>query len=153
MGKKKIQTQTAEEALKETEALEVAQKKASSSAEKGSSKKFEKGQVHIQSTYNNTLITISRTNGEVVAWSSAGTLGFKGPKKATPFAASKIVESLMEKVRRIGIREVDVFVRGIGSGREAAVRALVANGLEVNFIKDETPIPHNGCRPRKARRV
>lgn len=153
MGKKKIQTQTTEEALKESEIMEAAQKKASSAAEKTLSKKFDKGQVHIRSTYNNTMITISRGNGEVVAWSSAGALGFKGPKKATPFAASKIVESLMEKVRRIGIREVDVFVRGIGSGREAAVRALVANGLEVNFIKDETPIPHNGCRPRKARRV
>lgn len=154
MGKKKIQKQTAEEALKETEVLEAAQKKAADKAAKqDTSKKVQRARISIKSTYNNTMITVARTNGDVLAWSSAGALGFKGPKKATPFAATKIVEALMEKIRRWGIREVDVFVKGIGSGREAAVRALAANGLEINTIKDETPIPHNGCRPKKARRV
>lgn len=154
MGKKKIQTQTTEEALKETAVIEAAQKKvADRAAAKTSSKKFSKAQVFVKSTYNNTLVSVARVGGDVIAWGSAGALGFKGPKKATPFAATKIIESLMEKINRAGVKEVEVFVKGIGSGREAAVRALAANGLEINFIKDQTPIPHNGCRPRKPRRV
>ncbi|PJE59996.1 MAG: 30S ribosomal protein S11 [Candidatus Portnoybacteria bacterium CG10_big_fil_rev_8_21_14_0_10_44_7] len=154
MGKKKIQTQTAEEAIKETEALEAAQKKvANKAAQKTAAKRFDRAQVFVKSTYNNTIISVARPGGEVVAWGSAGALGFKGPKKATPFAATKIVESLMEKISRFGVKEVEVFVKGIGSGREAAVRALAAAGLEISFIKDQTPIPHNGCRPKKPRRV
>jgi len=153
MGKKKIQTQTAEEAMRETDVLEAAQKKAAANAGAESSRKFTKAKVFVKSTYNNTMVSVAKLNGEIVAWGSAGALGFKGPKKATPFAASKIVESLMEKINRFGIREVKVFVKGVGSGRESAVRALAGNGLEISFIKDETPIPHNGCRPRKPRRV
>lgn len=109
--------------------------------------------VYIQSSYNNTIVTVTDLNGEVVASESAGAVGFKGPKKATPFAATKVIDSLMNKTQRLMIKEVNVFVKGVGSGREAAVRALVANGLEILLIKDITPIPHNGCRPRKARRV
>ena len=153
MGKKKIQIQTTEEALKETEIQESAQKKAVGAFGPAKGKAVEKGKVFIQATYNNTLVTISDSHGNVLAWSSSGSLGFKGPKKATPYAASKIVETLAEKMKKIGLKEVDVFVKGIGSGREAAVRALAAHGFLINSIKDETPIPHNGCRPRKVRRV
>lgn len=112
-----------------------------------------KGRAYIQSSYNNTLITITDLNGNVIAWSSAGLIGFKGPKKATPYAASLVARDIVEKVKGTGLKEVDVYVKGIGSGREAAVRALDKEGLEVISIKDVTPIPHNGCRPRKARRV
>jgi len=141
--------------LKETEQLESAQKKAASAAAQPAqkSRRVEKGRVYIQSTYNNTVITIADARGNVMAWASAGALGFKGPKKATPYAASKTVETLMEKVKKVGLRDVDVFVKGIGSGREAAVRALATHGLNIFSIKDVTPVPHNGCRPRKVRRV
>ncbi|OIO51294.1 MAG: 30S ribosomal protein S11 [Parcubacteria group bacterium CG1_02_44_65] len=109
--------------------------------------------IYIQSTYNNTIITLTDPNGNIIAWSSAGAAGFKGPKKATPFAASRVIEILLGKVRSLDIREVSVFVRGVGSGRDAAVRALINYGLEISVIKDLTAMPHNGCRPRKPRRV
>jgi len=112
-----------------------------------------RGQAHIQATYNNTMVSICDQNGNVVAWSSAGGCGFKGPKKSTPYAAGIIVKDVAEKVKDTGMQEVDVFIKGIGSGREAAVRALQANGLQVISIKDMTPIPHNGCRAPKVRRV
>jgi len=112
-----------------------------------------KGQAHVQCTYNNTLLTFSDMNGKVLAWASAGSLGFKGAKKATPYAATQIVNAASEKVSRYGLREIDVYVRGVGSGREASIRALVNNDFDINLIKDITPIPHNGCRPRKPRRV
>jgi len=112
-----------------------------------------KGQAHIQCTYNNTLITFSDMSGRALAWSSAGLLGFKGAKKATPYAATQIVNAASEKVAKYGLKEIDVFVKGVGSGREASVRALVNNDFDINLIKDITPVPHNGCRPRKPRRV
>jgi len=112
-----------------------------------------KGQVHVKSTYNNTIVTITDLNGGVIAWSTAGLLGFKGAKKATPYAATNIVNSLIEKTKKVGLREVDVFVKGIGSGRESAVRAIASNGIVISSITDTTPIPHNGCRPPKPRRV
>ncbi len=111
------------------------------------------GRVYIQATYNNTIVTITDQAGAVVAWSSAGKMGFKGPKKSTPYAAGITVRDVVERTRDIGLRNVDVFVYGVGSGREAAVRALGAQGLQINSIKDTTPIPHNGCRPPKVRRV
>jgi len=155
MGKKKIQNQSEEELLKETAQQEQAQKKAAivAAQQPAKSKKVDRGRVYIQSTYNNTLITITDGRGNVLASASAGALGFKGPKKATPYAATKTVEALMEKIKKVGLRDVDVFVKGIGSGREAAVRALATNGLNLFTIKDVTPVPHNGCRPRKVRRV
>lgn len=152
MGKKKIQSQSEQEALKEKEVQESAQKKVSASQEVRI-KKVEKGKVFIHSTYNNTIVTISDNRGDILAWASAGALGFKGPKKATPYAASKIVETLIEKIRKIGLKDIEIFVKGIGSGREAAIRALATHGLNILAIKDVTPIPHNGCRPRKVRRV
>ena len=153
MGKKKIQKQSEQEVLKETEAQESAQRKVVAGQEKIKGRRVEKGRAYIQSTYNNTLITICDVQGNVLAWASAGALGFKGPKKATPYAASKTVEALMEKIRKVNMRDIDVFVKGIGSGREAAVRALAAQGMNILTIKDVTPIPHNGCRPPKVRRV
>lgn len=116
-------------------------------------KSIKHGLAHIQSTYNNTMVTISDLNGNVLSWSSAGSLGFKGSKKSTPYAAGIVVEDVIAKIQKYGLAQVDVLVKGIGSGRESAIRALQAHGLEVLSIKDVTPIPHNGCRPRKVRRV
>lgn len=111
------------------------------------------GLAHVQATYNNTIVSISDTSGNVIAWSSAGKMGFKGPKKATPYAAGLIVRDVVDRAKLMGLKSVDVFVRGVGLGREAAVRALAANGLNITQIKDITPVPHNGPRPRKVRRV
>ncbi|PIT90721.1 MAG: 30S ribosomal protein S11 [Candidatus Komeilibacteria bacterium CG10_big_fil_rev_8_21_14_0_10_41_13] len=116
-------------------------------------KSIKRGQAHVQATYNNTLVTITDQNGNAVATASAGAAGFKGPKKSTPYAAGIVVKNLVEKIKDTGMQQVDVFVKGVGSGRESAIRALHANGLEVMSIKDMTPIPHNGCRPKKPRRV
>lgn len=111
------------------------------------------GVVHIQSTFNNTIVTISDQRGEVLSWASAGSVGFKGTKKGTPFAAQMAAENAARKASEHGLKRVDVMVKGPGSGRETAVRALATVGLEVTLIKDVTPIPHNGCRPPKRRRV
>ena len=111
------------------------------------------GVVHIQSTFNNTIVTISDTEGNVLSWASAGELGFRGSRKSTPFAAQMAAETATKAAMEHGLKNVEVFVKGPGAGREAAIRALQAAGLEVNSIKDVTPIPHNGCRPPKRRRV
>ncbi|HEX4835576.1 MAG TPA: 30S ribosomal protein S11 [bacterium] len=111
------------------------------------------GIAHIQSTFNNTVVTISDVQGNVVAWASAGTAGFKGSRKGTPFAAGLAAENAARKAMEHGLRQVEVYVKGPGAGREAAIRSLQAAGLEVSLIKDVTPIPHNGCRPPKRRRV
>lgn len=116
-------------------------------------KNIEKGVAHIRSTFNNTIVTISDTNGNVVSWASAGGMGFKGSRKSTPFAAQMAAEQAAKAAMEHGMREVECFVKGPGSGREAAIRSLQAAGIEVNMIKDVTPIPHNGCRPPKRRRV
>lgn len=116
-------------------------------------KQVPSGRVYIQATYNNTMITLTDPQGNVLAWSSAGLMGFKGPKKSTPYAASTIVKNVVEKVQPYGFREAVVLVKGIGAGRDAAIRALYANGLNISSIKDITAIPHNGCRPPKVRRV
>lgn len=118
------------------------------------SKKFvQHGIAFVQATYNNTIVSIADLNGNVIGWRSAGAAGFRGPKKGTPYAAGVIVRQLMEKIKDVGLRQVDVRVKGIGSGREAAIRALVGNGLAITSIKDVTPIPHNGVRAPKVRRV
>jgi small subunit ribosomal protein S11 len=111
------------------------------------------GIAHIQSTFNNTVVSICDLQGNVLAWASAGTSGFKGSRKGTPFAAGLAAENAARKAMENGVRSVEVFVKGPGSGREAAIRSLQAAGLEVSLIKDVTPIPHNGCRPPKRRRV
>ena len=107
----------------------------------------------IKATYNNTIVTLTDLSGNVLAWSSAGKVGFRGPKKATPYAASVIVRDAAEQAKKYGLKEVRIFVKGAGMGREAAVRSLHANGLNILSIKDITPIPHNGCRPPGVRRV
>ncbi len=116
-------------------------------------KNIAQGVAHIKSTFNNTIVTITDTQGNAISWASAGTVGFKGTKKGTPFAAQMASEVAARKAMDHGMRKVDVFVRGPGSGRETAIRSLQAVGLEVSLIKDVTPVPHNGCRPPKRRRV
>lgn len=120
---------------------------------KRSEKRLSVGKAFIKATYNNTIVTLTDLEGNVISWASAGIAGFKGPKKSTPYAAQIITRIAVEKARETGLKEVSVFVRGVGTGRESAVRALNANGLNVTYIKDITPIPHNGCRPKKPRRV
>lgn len=116
-------------------------------------KNVERGQAHIQSTFNNTIVTLTDLQGNALAWSSAGSLGFKGSKKSTPFAAQQAAEVAAKGAMEHGLKNVQVFVKGPGSGREAAIRALQAVGLDIYSINDVTPIPHNGCRPPKRRRV
>lgn len=116
-------------------------------------KNIEKGQAHVKSTFNNTIVTITDVSGNVIAWASSGQLGFKGSKKSTPFAAQMAAEKASAEAMEHGLKTVEVFVKGPGSGREAAIRSLQAAGLEVTLIKDVTPVPHNGCRPPKRRRV
>ncbi|GFN23021.1 MAG: 30S ribosomal protein S11 [Thermoanaerobacteraceae bacterium] len=116
-------------------------------------KHIESGVAHIKSTFNNTIITITDKNGNTVAWASAGTVGFKGTRKSTPYAAQLAAESAAKQAMEFGMKEVECYVKGPGAGREAAIRSLQAAGLEVSAIKDVTPIPHNGCRPPKRRRV
>lgn len=111
------------------------------------------GQAHIKSTFNNTIITITDTNGAVISWASSGTVGFKGSRKSTPFAAQMAAEAAGRRAMEHGMKRIDVFVKGPGSGRETAIRSLGAIGLEVGAISDVTPMPHNGCRPPKRRRV
>ncbi len=116
-------------------------------------KNIERGAVHIQSTFNNTIITITDVQGNAISWASAGEMGFRGSKKSTPFAAQTATEKAAKAAMEHGLKTVEVFVKGPGSGREAAIRALQAVGLEVSMIRDVTPIAHNGCRPPKRRRV
>lgn len=127
--------------------------KISKSRKKKVAKHVPIGRAYIQATYNNTIVTLTDQNGNVLGWSSSGLCGFKGPKKATPYAAGIVVKNAADKVVNYGLKELTVFVKGVGSGREAAVRALNANGFNILSIKDTTPIPHNGCRSPKPRRV
>ena len=116
-------------------------------------KNITRGIAHIKATFNNTMVTITDVNGETLCWDSAGTVGFKGSRKSTPFAATRAAEEAASKARKVGMSEVDVRMRGSGSGRESAVTALQASGLKITAVEDHTPIPHNGCRARKKRRV
>lgn len=111
-----------------------------------------KGKVYIQATFNNTIVTITDSGGDVLSWATAGTAGFKGTRKSTPYAASMISQQAIEKAKNYGLSEVQVYVKGVGSGRESAIRALESAGVKVVSIKDQTPIPHNGCRPKKIRK-
>ena len=136
-------------------------KPAAKAAKTGKKKTFKKkekrvvhnGTVHVQATFNNTIVTIADPEGNTISWSSAGSLGFRGSRKGTPFAAQQASMTAASKAKEVGLRVVDVRVSGPGSGRESAIRALATSGLEVRAIKDSTPIPHNGCRPPKKRRV
>jgi len=112
-----------------------------------------KGRANIKCSYNNTVVSLADLNGNVLSWATSGLLGFKGAKKATPYAATQVVANVSEKVKKYGLKELEVYIKGVGSGREASVRALANNGFDLVLIKDVTPIPHNGCRPKKPRRL
>lgn len=131
----------------------MVRKAATGRAKAKEKKNIVQGVAHVRSTFNNTIISLSDTTGAVISWASAGTVGFKGTKKGTPFAAQLAAETAARKAMEHGMKRVDVFVKGPGSGRETAIRSLQAAGLEVSTIRDCTPIPHNGCRPPKRRRV
>ena len=131
----------------------MATKKTTTSHKRREKKNIERGTVHIQSTFNNTIVTIADMQGNAVSWASAGEMGFRGSRKSTPFAAQTAAETAAKAAMEHGMKSVEVYLKGPGAGREAAIRALQAAGLEVNMIKDVTPIPHNGCRPPKRRRV
>ena len=131
----------------------AAAKKATATRRRKELKKVDKGQVRIQSSFNNTLVTITDMNGNAISWSSAGSLGFKGSRKGTPFAAQQASETAAKAAKEHGLRSVEVYVKGPGAGRESAIRALSACDLEITMITDVSPIPHNGCRPPKRRRV
>ena len=150
MGKKRIIQKTEEELLKERDEVEKALKK---EIRTKPSAKTDEGNVYINSTYNNTTITLTDINGNVLAWRTAGSVGFKGTKKGTSFAASRVARAMVDVAERLRIKNINVFIKGIGGGRESAIRSLAGHGLEVISIKDVTPIPHNGCRPKKVRRV
>lgn len=151
MGKKKITTQSPEEALKDKSAVESAAARSAAGTKK--SKRVSEGRVYINASYNNTVITITDNSGNVLAWGSAGSLGFSGPKKATPFASSKVIAALAEKIKATGPDTISIIVKGVGSGRDSAIRSLINQGFNILSIKDVTPIPHNGPRPAKVRRV
>ncbi len=131
----------------------VPKKRAARGAKKREKRVVPRGQAHIQSTFNNTIVTITDPQGGVIAWGSAGQSGFKGSRKSTPFAAQMAAEGAARRAQEVGMRQVEVYVKGPGAGREAAIRALQAAGLMITSITDVTPIPHNGCRPPKRRRV
>lgn len=146
MGKKKIITKTAD-----TENIKtgIAVKKISGKKVR----KIDYARIYINATYNNTVITVTDLNGNVLSWASAGSVGFSGPKKATPFAASKVVSIISEKIKPFEIKNIEIYVKGIGSGRDSAIRSFASEGYNITLLKDVTPIPHNGPRPPKPRRV
>jgi len=150
MGKKHIVQKTKEELLKEREKIEAASKK---EIKVQISQKIKEGRIYIASSYNNTIMTLTDSRGNTLTWTSAGNIGFKGTKKGTPFAASKVAEVMAQRAQKLGIERVEVLVKGIGSGRESAIRSLANRGLDIVMIEDITPVPHNGCRPPKVRRV
>ena len=150
MGKKRIIQKSEEELIKEREELDRAVKKERGGVSVG---KLKDGRIYISSSYNNTIITVTDSQGNVLTWSSAGSIGFKGTKKATPFAASKVAEAVSQTIQKLGIEKLIVFVRGVGGGRESAIRSFAAKGFEIISITDLTPMPHDGPRPPKVRRV
>lgn len=166
MTEEKKTTEEVKDVAEETQATEapaekkeapkkVAQKKyiRSAKGKKRTMKAVPRGRAYIQASLNNTIITITDPNGNTIAWASAGGAGFRGPKKATPYAASKVVDKVAESLETFGVKELFVYVRGVGSGRDSAIRSLNAKGINIIGIKELTPVPHNGCRPRRPRRV
>lgn len=150
MGKKRIIQKSEEELLREREKVEKRMQKEVSVK---TAPKFRRGRIYISSTYNNTLITVTNEKGDVLFWRSAGNIGFKGTKKGTSFAASKVAEAVVASCEKLKIKEADVFIKGIGSGRDSALKTLANKGLQLQSVSDVTPIPHNGCRRPKRRRV
>lgn len=151
MGKKHVIQTNQEEAIKDQE--KVDQKIEKESRTKSTVASVKEGKIYVSSSYNNTMLTLTNSKGQVLAWKSAGSVGFKGAKKATSFAASRVAETISTICKKMGIDRIEILVKGIGAGRESAVRTIVAQGINVISIKDVTPVPHNGCRPKKIRRV
>ena len=152
MGKKRIIKEKIEDVLGRRDIVEKLSKKQEEKVIQ-IKRKTKEAKVYINSSYNNIIITLTDLKGNVLMWSSAGSIGFKGPKKATSYAASKVSNILIEKAKKFGIEKIAIFVKGVGSGRNSAIRSLASHGLEIVSITDITPIPHNGCRPPKVRRV
>ena len=150
MGKKRIIKIAEEELIKERDKIEA---KVQKEIKVETPQKIKEGKIFIFSSYNNTILTLTDAQGGVLYWTSAGRIGFKGTKKGTPFAASKVAETMAQAVKKLDIEKIQILVKGIGSGRESAIRSLAARDLNIISIKDITPTPHNGCRPKKARRV
>src|SRR3989338_1623519 len=150
MGKKKVAEQTKEETLKESEKVEASALKKSG---QGGKHRVERGRIYVNASYNNTIITVTDEKGNVITWISAGSIGFSGPKKATPFAASKVAEAITAKLEKTGPFIIDIFVCGVGKGRDSAVRTFAGGKFNILSLRDVTPIPHNGPRPPKVRRV
>lgn len=156
MGKNKVAEQPEEKKVSEASAgapVSGAKTKESKAVGPKRARRLERGKVYVKASYNNTVVTVTDERGEVLTWATAGSTGFSGPKKATPFAASKIIGVVAEKMKHMGISQVEVLVRGIGSGRDSAIRSLINHGFAITSIKDVTGIPHNGPRPVKVRRV
>jgi small subunit ribosomal protein S11 len=139
--------------MSSTEKPQAAATPATEPKKKKVRKNVGKAIAHVKASFNNTIIAITDSSGQVIAWDSAGTIGYKGSRKSTPYAAQRAAEKVAEKIKKMGVHELDVQVKGPGSGRESAIRALANSGIEVKIIEDVTPLPHNGCRPRKRRRV
>ena len=150
MGKKRIVTTEGESKAKGNAGENGGAVKQAPSS---SRKRLDFGVLHVQSTYNNTKVQLTDKDGNVIMWSSSGSLGFKGAKKGTPFAAAKVGETLAVKAQALGVKEINVVVKGVGSGRESAIRGFISKGVNINQIKDETPVPHNGPQAKKPRRV
>lgn len=147
MGKKKITQYVADDS---SDRVAEAQEKVHSAGKK---KGITKARIYINASYNNTVVSVADEHGNVITWASAGSLGFSGPKKATPFAASKIISVISEKLNALNVRDLEILVKGIGGGRDSSIRSLANQGFEISRIKDVTPVPHNGPRARKTRRV
>ena len=150
MGKKHVTAENQEEAIKENEKIDATLKK---EVKVKTADKVLEGRAYVSSSYNNTIITLTNAKGQVLASKSAGSVGFKGTKKSTSFAASRVAEAIANVCKKLAVEKISVYIKGIGAGRESAVRTLVNQGLNVVSIKDITPIPHNGCKPKKIRRV
>ncbi|MYE38447.1 MAG: 30S ribosomal protein S11 [Candidatus Spechtbacteria bacterium SB0662_bin_43] len=152
MGKIRIAQTTSEDVLRQSEAQQALINKARSNT-RGKGRRVERGNIYVRTTYNNIAISFANEMGNIIAWSTSGAAGFKGPRKATPYAASRVVELVTEKVAKYDFQEVHIVLSGIGIGRDAALRSLATKGFNITKIVDATPVPHNGCRPKKPRRT
>jgi len=153
MGKIRVAGTTEEKALEDSQQQEELLTKTKAEGGKGKNRQLARGNAYVRASYNNISVSFTDELGNVLAWSSSGAAGFKGPRKATPYAAGRVVELAAEKLGKVDFQELHIFVNGIGSGRDAAIRALVGKGYNVTSLKDVTPVPHNGCRPPKPRHV
>ncbi|MCX6791323.1 MAG: 30S ribosomal protein S11 [Candidatus Gribaldobacteria bacterium] len=153
MGKKRIIQKDEKELIAEREKVDKNIAKGAVSSSASSSRNLGKGRVYVNATYNNTIISLTDSMGNVLFWKSAGSIGFKGTKKGTSFASSQVAQAIVQAARQFRIQQVEVYLKGIGGGRDSALKTIVNQGIEVEAIKDVTPVPHNGCRPKKPRRV